>query len=380
LEVLLNCGYPINIENDLGQTALMAACSQWNLEAASYLLSSGADPSKKCADLTCLHIIAYIYRYGRCPNADEERLWAGLATRLVDSGCPLEARDKEGRTPLIAAIISTSLTVATALLSAGADWRSQDDYGKGLVDYFDYPREGYGEDLGIPFLTKLVAAGAPVDISNPKGQTLLHIMSEGPISKRRLGILGWILEQGGDPSLSDSEGKKPLHYLLGNISQIYSYTSNIMSTPFIDILSGFIRGCDDINAIVGPLGTPLHILVSCLKGAYRPDCLLRTLHLLISSGADISKVNTEGETPAAMAMRLLAKGPRVQSINSILEVIEELIPPGMGENSLKDGYDKTIHYLTEMYPDEHTSIAHFMARIENKMTANCHAVGEIDQS
>jgi len=52
----------------------------------------------------------------------------------------------------------------------------------------------------------------------------------------------------------------------------------------------------------------------------------------------------------------------------------------MGENSLKDGYDKTIHYLTEMYPDEHTSIAHFMARIENKMTANCHAVGEIDQS
>jgi len=134
-------------------------------------------------------------------------------------------------------------------------------------------------------------------------------MSEGPISKRRLGILGWILEQGGDPSLSDSEGKKPLHYLLGNISQIYSYTSNIMSTPFIDILSGFIRGCDDINAIVGPLGTPLHILVSCLKGAYRPDCLLRTLHLLISSGADISKVNTEGETLAAMAMRLLAKGP-----------------------------------------------------------------------
>ena len=61
-------------------------------------------------------------------------------------------------------------------------------------------------------------------------------------------------------------------------------------------------------------------------------------------------------------------------------MIEELIPPGMGENSLKDGYDKTIHYLTEMYPDEHTSIAHFMARIENKMTANCHAVGEIDQS
>jgi hypothetical protein len=193
-----------------------------------------------------------------------------------------------------------------------------------------------------------------------------------------MGILGWILEQGGDPSLSDSEGKKPLYYLLNNISQNCCSNSSIISPRIIDILTGFIRGCDDINAIMGPLGTPLHILVSRLERAQQPDCLLRAVHLLIGSGANISKVNTEGETPAAMVMRLLAKSPRVQSINRILEVIEELIPLGVGENSLRDCYDKTIHHLTQMYPDEYTSIAHFMARIENKMTANCHAVGKID--
>jgi ankyrin repeat protein len=362
LGLLLNCGYSIDLENSCRKTALLTACEEWNLEAADFLLARGANSSTKFENLTCLHLLARYHKYRTFSVSDIAML--ELITRLVDSGCPLEMRNEEGRTALFDAVAFGNFGVATVLLSVGADWHSRDVHGYGLVDCFCLNShylylQDNGEELAITFLTKLVSLRGSLGIVNAKGQTFLHVISEHHSAERILDVLRWILDNGADSSLSDSEGKTPLHCLLSN-ARLCKKT--ITSTKFIDVLAQYIRSSVNINSCAGSHGTPLHLIVRLFFEMDCSEIWSRALHLLLDGGADVTEADRAGRTPAALAMRLLeAKNFRRQPIE-FLELIDKLTFPGM-ENFLPND-DNTIRRLLLCYPHEHTRIAHRLARIK----------------
>jgi ankyrin repeat protein len=340
----------------------MTACREWNFEAANYLLFRGANASAKNEENTCLHLLAG----HTASNVDYSKLGKELTIRLVDSGFFVDARNKQGRTAFNIALLSGNFEIATTLLSVGAEFQNRDIFEKGFVDYFDFGsnshpcRKDFSDDSVILFLANLVASGAPLNMLNSKCQTLLHVLGGQPLDKRTLNILSWILENGGDPSLSDSEGKKPLHSLLSNS---HPWPSNMQNTQFMDILAHLVRGCGDINSIVQPLGTPLHFFIRFIKENTSLDTALRALHILLDSGAEKYKINAAGETPVTFAMRLLANTQGMMLRDTYLGIIDRLIFPGM---DFTDDDCNTICQLLSNNLNDRATIVHLLSKAKIK--------------
>ena len=94
-------------------TGLHAATKAGQLSAVQTLLGARCDPSA-CThhDSNALHIAACNGKAGR---------QADVAKLLIEAGCPLEARDNRGNTPLLRACQHGADLIAAALLAAGAD-------------------------------------------------------------------------------------------------------------------------------------------------------------------------------------------------------------------------------------------------------------------
>jgi ankyrin repeat protein len=349
VRLLLDAGADPDAAEQLDQqTALMWAVAEGHLESARVLLEAGADPDRK----------ARINALSERKNADfptggfAPLHWAGrngdaaMIRLLVEHGADINARNGDGSTPMMLAIVNDRFDTAALLLELGADandgslyyatvmrdattdWRARD----GTVYRADHPNKL--DALGLTRL--LLEAGAD---PNLVVQMQMHNTSMCCDTKAsttafyRAAIaadvdgLELMLAHGADtswkpapavkedePAPADDIGTSALMAAItgGNGVGISGGPNDIRQTlppfrepgnrdPFAAVKVLLAAGAD-VHARDIDLNTPLHIAAKALH----PDIV----KALVARGADLDAVNKDGETPREVVGKMEAPAPR----------------------------------------------------------------------
>lgn len=116
--LLLDRGAEIDRQNRLGWTALTIAAYRPRAEAARLLLQRGADPNLRNAEgnTPLIEAVLWAHRHHRFTI---HRRYDAVVETLVACGAALDARDREGRTPLELALELGEVRLAPILRGAG---------------------------------------------------------------------------------------------------------------------------------------------------------------------------------------------------------------------------------------------------------------------
>jgi serine/threonine-protein phosphatase 6 regulatory ankyrin repeat subunit B len=349
VRLLLEAGADPNATEQVDQqTALMWAAAEGHLESARLLLEAGADPDRqartnelterKNADFPTGGFTA-LHWAGR--NGDE-----AMIRLLVEHGADINARNGDGSTPMMLAIVNDrfdtaslfialgadandgSLYYATVMRDATTDWRAKD----GTVYRADYPN-----NLSALDLTRLLLeAGADPDLvvdmqmhntsmcCDIKASTTAFyraaVAADVDGLKLMLGYgadVGWkpapVVKEG-DPAPPADAGTTALMVAItgGNGVGISGGPNDIRQIlppfreagnrdPYAAVLLLLDAGADvhgrDINQ-----NTPLHIAAKALH----PDIV----KALVARGADLEAVNKDGETARLAVEKMEVPAPR----------------------------------------------------------------------
>jgi ankyrin repeat protein len=156
-----------------------------------------------------------------------------LVQELVAAGADIEARDKDGKTPLIKAIYAQNKKLVKLLLDANADVSQLDqdgvhptialiagtrselqdiaqqfeEYGiDGLAKfkYFDHPDDDYAK-MDTAMLQVLLGLGADISEMNYEGIGILHYA----VIRNNKDLVKFLLDAGADATYKDSGGNTP---------------------------------------------------------------------------------------------------------------------------------------------------------------------------
>ncbi|MHC4679204.1 MAG: ankyrin repeat domain-containing protein [Planctomycetota bacterium] len=179
VELLLSKDAKINAKNRDGRTPLELAASQRRKDVMKLLVEKGAD-------IPTIHLAAFVGSLGKLRS-------------FVQAGTDVDAKDEDGRTPLLRAIVSKHVDAVKFLIEAGADVNRRDEQG-----YVPLVHALWGLDSDMVKL--LLDKGADVHAKDTSGYTPLHwaVM----MGSRQLTEL--VLEAGADAKTESTTGETPL--------------------------------------------------------------------------------------------------------------------------------------------------------------------------
>lgn len=192
---------------DDGVPAFWLACKKGSVRCAGMLLDLGADPgapAQKGAGRLAVHMLAL------CDNKKDGVLL--LLDKIASSGADLDARDDNGKSPLMLALAVGKEKFAKALLEAGARIDAPDAKGDSALVAL-WSSERYPSD-NARSARWLLENGADPNFRGAGGRTALHWackLSGGNVDLARL-----LAEAGGRMDLPDGQGMSPWDYLEGN--------------------------------------------------------------------------------------------------------------------------------------------------------------------
>jgi ankyrin repeat protein len=254
-----------------------------------------------------------------------------IATKLIEAGARVNDRDIDGYTPLMRAIESDNLALASTLIAAGADVNAKNEDGK-------TPLMMAIDNHNIHLIKKLIEAGADVNAKDEDGKTpLMHA-----VSKRDINSLETLIDAGVDVGVLNAKTKK----------EIFEYY--IYNKPNLRIIKTFIEAGVDVNA---PPKPPLDDYPTPLMRAIESDNLALA-STLIAAGADVSTLD------ATQKQNILAYA--IQSDGNS-RVIENLIKAGVDVNARDiDGYTPLINAINMNYTPIATKLIEAGARVNDR--------------
>lgn len=191
---VIESGADVNAPDSWG-TPLAVAVSKGSDKIVQLLIEAGADvevaTSTGAGGEHPLHLAAT-----RTSGANTARL-------LVNHGAQLDARDKAGRTPLIAAVLADNVEVADVLFAAGADLETVDSN-------LNYSPLSWAACRGRFMVAKfLLLKGAQINRkTGPDGDTPLHcaVMDKGPSPE----MIKYLVANGADVNATNNKGLTPI--------------------------------------------------------------------------------------------------------------------------------------------------------------------------
>ncbi len=205
-----------------------------------------------------------------------------LIEELLNEGVSIEARDKEGRTPLLWALNSGSQNAIKLLLEKSANVKACANDGRGALHEL---LRGHHRDSTtvLTNITLLIDRGVDVNGKTEKNETPLHCTSSLSHGAAYASLL---IEKGADMNAKTKEGQTPLHVAI-------QWGGHSSSLPALLIEKGV-----DVTARDNKGRTPLHYVVS--RWARGQESIVA---LLLRQGADINARDKNGSTALHDAVR-----------------------------------------------------------------------------
>jgi hypothetical protein len=122
LELFYRYGADVNLENSVGEQALLLAVWKNQRAATDWLLAHGATLNRPPGQWSALHYAAF------SGNAE-------AAKELLEKGADIDARSPSGATPLMMAIYDGRQEVARLLIERGANLEMRNDRGEGAMEW-----------------------------------------------------------------------------------------------------------------------------------------------------------------------------------------------------------------------------------------------------
>lgn len=187
---LLDAGAERDALNAEGHSPLATACAVGNWRLARLLLDSGARPEPEHG------VPALLAAAGGEDDAAGVRLLLNYKARV-------DARDRAGRTALLAACADGNVEVAETLLEAGADRNAHD--AEGITPLL--AAAGHGR---LAVLRRLASPPPDVAARDRLGRNALALacLAENPSPE----LLWLLLDLGVDPAQPDAQGRRPLDH------------------------------------------------------------------------------------------------------------------------------------------------------------------------
>ncbi|KAL7303274.1 hypothetical protein TKK_0004468 [Trichogramma kaykai] len=266
----------VDVRDEGGDAPLHLALRHENQEVAELLLRGGADSTRPDSEGSYpLHSICKRF-YGE-----------GLIKLLfeIDRAVQVDARDKDGSTPLHLAVFHEKTTMVELLLRRGADPSIANAKGRTAL-HIACTRKHCDDELAKMLfdICRELGREVPIDAQDSKGKTALHLAAE----RKRRPLLRYLLTQGADPNAATADGSRPLHLLCrddgGVLAEILFENGAKRGGKRLDIDAQDKRG-----------DTALHL-------ALRRQCKSMVL-LLLDKGAALNRANEEGSTVLHLVCR-----------------------------------------------------------------------------
>jgi len=268
--------------------------------------------------------------------------------KLLDEGAKVNARDRDGCTPLHYAVSSPSpqaLEIVEALIKIGASVDARDNRCQTPLHYVVASDSLYTEAI----TNLLIKIGANVHARDKLGQTPLHYAARGHNFQKD--VMKALLHHGADVRAVDISGKTPIdltHNLKlrkilkgGQIlftGGVDSSSSNqqlfqALSQPtVIEDIEALLAGGANVNARDKNGQTPLHRAVSIDS----PQ-VFKIIKLLIGKGANVHARDKLGQTPLHYAVS--SDSPHAQAI------VELLLKCGANVNAIDNMGQTPLHWV-----------------------------------
>ena len=287
---LLNSGANVNARDNLGKTPVMLILpKEKTAEIYKLLISFRADLSQK--DMfgdTVLHTASML------------NVGANTFGILVNGGADVDARNKEGVTPLSIAVQKNDLETVKLLTAAGADIHTQDTNGNSPISI---ALAGNSEML------EAVVNETNAGLTDSNGNTPLHLalICDAPLAK-----IQYIISLMKDVNTRNKDGNSALflsilknrqkvgELLLAKNADIFSTNTNNNSPLRLALKYGgtvqdWLITSKTIKQKDGTGNTVLHYAA---EWQYKD-----AINGLVMKGADISAKNANGETPLFSAVK-----------------------------------------------------------------------------
>ncbi len=261
-ELLIAGGADVNVRSiwDDNETALHMAISHGKSDMARLLIANGADISALSDGMHSGTPLHHAVLFGSKKH---------MAELLISKSAEVNARNRQGRTPLIDAILRDRPDMFELLLASGADVNASGD--DAMV--FDYAvKNGYTD-----VAKEMISKGIDVNATDFDGATALHRAARWGSN----GVVELLISNHANVNATSSDGKTPLHAALRQNHR--------------GIVELLVAGGANLDATGRAKRTILHE-----AACYRHKTVAE---LALANGADVNARDADGMTPLHYAVR-----------------------------------------------------------------------------
>jgi ankyrin repeat protein len=274
LEAILEAGGDVNVVNDKGRTALMAASGAGNIDIVRMLLSRGANPNIADKEGDTALKEAALSHFADITSAGRPlTVYIGIVKLLIAKGADVNA--PKGWPPLICASESGNNEVVKLLLQNGANINAKNVRGMSALSRAIY--DGNFDTVKI-----LLANGADIESKDDLGDTPLIIATS-----RNLELLRNLLDMGANANSTNSH-----------------FETALMRAYSVDEVRALLDHGAELDK------KDKRGMTSLMYAASRRN--LEKVSLLLERGAEVNARNAQGETALAIAKQYSNNQPIIE--------------------------------------------------------------------